>query len=181
MVLFWPESNLSSGMWLVFQSQNLPEDYGALFFYQWAIVGQWCLSDNSKEYLRHQNLLHHGSLIPCLLGQPSLSLRWSHVCLEYVNFTTLLSVWPMMDNSIHRPLFLLNTSPPFPFMDKSSNGRLYMKNWKTQYSTQTSETVRVVVIRIGYGTGFRTVGSDLLVGREIISVNPASTFTIMIE
>lgn len=57
-----------------------------------------------------------------------------------------------------------------------------MKNWKTQYSTQTSEMVRrVVVIRIGFGTGFQTVGSDLLVGHEVISGNPASTFKIMME
>lgn len=72
-----------------------------------------------------------------------------------------------------------NHISPFPFMDKGSNGRLFMENWKTQYSTYTRN--RVVVIRIDYGTVFQTVGSDLLVGHEIILVNPASTFRITME
>lgn len=37
----------------------------------------------------------------------------------------------------------------------------------------------VVVIRVGYGTVFQTVGSDLAMGHEIISANPASSFKIM--
>lgn len=100
------------GMWLVFQSKNLPEDYIAVFLssvrHCWTMMSFWQL----KGIFKTAEPFPPWVFDPCLLGQAFLSLRWSHSCLEYVNFTTLFSIWHMMDNSMHCLLSLL-TNPPF--------------------------------------------------------------------
>lgn len=57
-----------------------------------------------------------------LLRQASLSLRWSHSCVECVNFTALFSEWHRMDNSLYCLSLSLNTPLPFFSWIKAQRG-----------------------------------------------------------
>lgn len=84
----------------------------------------------------------------------------------------------MISDSLHCSAlpFSYLLSLPYLFWDKGSNGRLYIKNLKRLIFYPKIKSNRVVVISIGYGICFQTVGSDLLVGYEIISVSPDQRF-----